>query len=410
MQFRFAHPDEIPSLTRLVSHSFIGRSSEFWAGELQNPAHGGGKMVLYAAYDKKTPIASLQLFPLRQWVAQKPLPMAGVGTVAVSPAHRQQGVAGKLMQQALRAAVERGDVASALYPFRTSFYQKLGYGLAGVALQYLVSPDSLPPSDEAARIELMHGDASHEELRKLYNTWIQTQTGQLERDVAMWKKHFDMPDSVVAAYRNAKGELEGYAFALYRAELQRTDRYLDVTEMVWTSNEARAGLFGWLATLSDQWQQIMLRALPSHHLDEMIRDPKRPYHAVSGWGLWWPVGTQLYGPMFRLLDLEKTWNGRTAVTEQGISVALNVTDMQFEENCGDWRLEISPDGCEISRSTRKADVALRMNISLLSRLYCSATTPSVAFQSSIMECDRPERLAALDAALRLPEPWTFDRF
>jgi predicted acetyltransferase len=410
MQFRFAHPDEIPSLTRLVSHSFIGRSSEFWARQLQDPAYGGGKMVLYVGYDKEAPVASMQLFPLRQWVARKPLAMAGVGTVAVSPAYRQKGVAGKLMQQALRAAVERGDVASALYPFRTSFYQKLGYGLAGVALQYLVSPDSLPASDERARIELMHDDAHHEELRKLYNTWIQTQTGQLERSAAMWKSHFEAVDSVIAAYRNERGELEGYAFALYRADLQKTDRYLDVNEMVWTTDAARKGLFGWLATLGDQWQQIMLRGLPSHHLDEMIRDPKRPYHAVSGWGLWWPVGTQLYGPMFRLLDLEKTWTGRTAGAGKEMSVAVHLTDGQIEENSGDWRLEIAADGCQITRGSGGADVALRMDVSTLSRLYCSAITPSVAFQSSLLECDRPDRLTALDEALRLPEPWMFDRF
>jgi predicted acetyltransferase len=410
MQFRFAHKDEIPSLTRLVSHSFIGRSSEFWAEQLQDPAHGGGQMVLYVGFDGDQPIASLQLYPLRQWIAGRPLAMAGVGTVTVAPTHRQKGVAGKLMQQALRAAVERGDVASALYPFRTSFYQKLGYGHAGVALQYLVAPDSLPASDERARIELLYDEAQHETARALYNNWIRTENGQVERTAKMWKSKFAVADSVLAAYRGAGGDLEGYAFALYRPDLVVTDRYLDVNEMIWTTDAARRGILGWLASLADQWKRIMLRGLPSYHLNESISEPKRPYAAVSGWGLWWPVGTQLYGPMFRILDVQKTWDGRSSAGDVKLTVSLHITDGQIEENSGDWRLDITPDGCRLKRGGGGGDVAIRTNISTLSRLYCNAIPAGVALQAGLLECDRPDRLAALDEALRLPEPWMFDRF
>ncbi|HET7321022.1 MAG TPA: sterol carrier protein domain-containing protein, partial [Longimicrobiaceae bacterium] len=57
-----------------------------------------------------------------------------------------------------------------------------------------------------------------------------------------------------------------------------------------------------------------------------------------------------------------------------------------------------------------ADVTLRLGISALSRLFIGSLAPSDAVAAGLAEADRPERLPHLDAALRLPEPWTFDRF
>jgi hypothetical protein len=55
-------------------------------------------------------------------------------------------------------------------------------------------------------------------------------------------------------------------------------------------------------------------------------------------------------------------------------------------------------------------MTLRLGISALSRIYIGVLPPSAAVAAGLAETDRPERLPALDAALRLPEPWTFDRF
>jgi hypothetical protein len=37
-------------------------------------------------------------------------------------------------------------------------------------------------------------------------------------------------------------------------------------------------------------------------------------------------------------------------------------------------------------------------------------SPTAAVDHGIAEADRADRLAALDAALRMRRPWTFDRF
>jgi predicted N-acetyltransferase YhbS len=294
MQFRFAQPDEIPSIARLVAHSFVGRSLDFWSEQLRDPPQGGGVKDLLVGESGKELIASLQILPLRQWIAGAALPMAGVGVVTVSPTHRQKGVAAALMTHALRSARERGDVASALYPFRFSFYQKLGYGASGVALQYLVPPDALPASVGRERVERMETPKQQREALELYSSWIREQNGQIERNPRMWERACTASDVGLVGYRNTDGALGGYALVAYRVDLPVNDRYLEVKEMVWTSDQARDGLIGWLASLGDQWRLVMIRALPSHQLGEMIREPVLPRGTAPSWGLWTASATQLF--------------------------------------------------------------------------------------------------------------------
>ena len=122
----------------------------------------------------------------------------------------------------------------------------------------------LPDSEERRRVELLETEAERGEALELYQRWIRKQTGQLERTPGMWTRMFDVQDHVVAGYRTANGELQGYVFALYRNDLPVRERYLEIDEIVWVTEAARRALFAWIASLADQWQQVVLRALPSH--------------------------------------------------------------------------------------------------------------------------------------------------
>ncbi len=409
MQYRFARPEEVPQLARLIAHSFIGRTHDFWLEQLQNPPHGGGPASLFAAFADDRPVAALQIHPLKQWIGGAALPMAGIATVTVSPAHRQKGLGATLMQQALHAAAERGDVASALYPFRVSFYRKLGYGTAGEVLQYQASPDAFPAAEQRLRCELLDTPAAIDAALVLYHHWIRTQTGQIERTSQSWQNEVSAPDTGLIGYRNSQGQLEGYALVHYRADLPPEKRFLDVNELVWTTPAARTGLYGWLASLGDQWQRIMVRALRSHHLTEILHDVRLPRKTTTVWGLWAGAGVQMTGPMFRLVHLPRAWEQRATAAAEPLAVSLYVRDEQLPQNNGAWTLEIADNKAQL-KPEAKGQWSITLDVSTLSRLYISALQPSVAFEAGLLQCDRPERLPLLDAALRLPEPWMFDRF
>lgn len=411
LRYRFSRPDEIPAIARLVAHSFPGpnRSAALWEEQLRDPVFGGGAETLLIAEDNGRPAAALQLYPLREWIGGQSLPVAGVGMVTVSPAHRKRGVAAELMIKALHSARERGDVASALYPFRISFYQKLGYGHAGSALQYQVPPAALPDSPERTQVELLDDDHGRREALELYQRWARTQTGQLERGERLWTLLCTAPDRALVGYRTRAGVLEGYALVVYRTDLPRGQRYLEVDELVWTSPASERGLYGWLGSLGDQWEQVLLRALPSQHLGDWIREPRLPHAAAPNWGLWAPAATLMMGPMFRMLDLRGAWEQRSVVETPPFAVALNLADEQIDENKGRWRLDFDGGRVTIDQQSH-ADLEIGLNVSTLSRLFIGSLTPRAGLDAGLLECSRPELLDQLGDALALPEPWTFDRF
>jgi len=356
-------------------------------------------------------VAACQVHPLRQWVAGELIPMAGVGTVAISPTHRKRRLGAELVTAALREARQRGDLASALYPFRVSFYQKLGYGNAGEALQHLVPPETLPDSPERMRVEILGGDAGRAEALKLYGRWAAAQNGQLDRPDRVWTGHCTEADRALFGYRDASGELEGYALVRYRTDLAPEVRYLEVEELIWTGADARRGLYGWLSSLGDQWQQILMRSLPAHRLGDWLREPRLPRGAAPAWGLWAAAATLMMGPMFRLLDVEKAWARRRVVAAAKLSVAIEVRDAQIAENDGAWLLQMEDGSVTAGRGgVGGADFSLKLDISTLSRLYIGSLSATAAVNAGLAECDRPDSLSRLDAALPVSEPWTFDRF
>ncbi|HSJ06935.1 MAG TPA: sterol carrier protein domain-containing protein, partial [Longimicrobiales bacterium] len=273
---------------------------------------------------------------------------------------------------------------------------------------------------ERVGVQVIDDDAGLRDAHDLYGRWARTQTGQIVRSAPLFVRLCTAQDRVLMGWRGDDGALEGYALAVYRTDLPRRERYLEVDELVWVTEAARRALYGWLSSLGDQWEQLLLRALPSHRLGDWLREPRLPPGAAPLWGLWQPAATLLMGPMFRVVDMAGAWEHRRVADGPPLALAVEVADAQIPENAGRWTIELDGGGARARRAgeahaagdgpgvARRA--TLRLDISTLSRIFIGSLAPSAGLATGLLECDRPDLLPALDAALALPEPWTFDRF
>jgi predicted acetyltransferase len=216
-------------------------------------------------------------------------------------------------------------------------------------------------------------------------------------------------DRALAGYRDEGGTLRGYALAIYRADLPVTERYLEIDELVWTTPAARRGLYAWIASLGDQWREVLVRALPEQRLGDWIREPRLPAGSAPLWQLWAPAATLMAGTMFRIVDMQQAWRQRTCAAGSAFDITVNVQDMQVPRNARAWRL-IADAGRVHIEAGRSNDSVLLLDISTLSRIYIGAMTATAAVQAGRAECTDPAVLSRLDLALALPQPWTFERF
>jgi len=406
IRFRFADTADIAPAAAMIAHSFPGaeRTPEWRDASLRTPAWGGGAETLLLGVEGERIVAALQAHRQRMLVGGAGLACCGIGTVAIAPTHRRRGAAARLMHAALHEARTRGDVVSALYPFRTSFYGRLGYGVAGIVEQHRITPSHLRDDPLRARVQLLDTDASRTEALALYHSWIRTQNGQMLRPDAVWRDIVIAHDRALFGWRNDAGALEGYAVVAY---IGGADRYLDVDEIVWTTRDARLGLYGWLASLADQWPALIMRALPSQRLSDFIEEPRLPRSAAPLWRLWVPAWTQLLGPMYRLLDVAAAFNARTLRND--VDVTFTVSDTVIAENSGTWRLTGTQGTAGFERSTT-SHPDVQCDVATLSRLHIGAISATQAHAAGLLQCDDGATLHALDRALALPEPWTFARF
>jgi predicted acetyltransferase len=92
----------------------------------KNQDYYAGNVTLVAEEDGAA-VADASAIPMRQNIRGEVYPMAGVAGVATLPQARRRGYARALLTQLLGQMRDSGHVASALYPFRPSFYERFGY-------------------------------------------------------------------------------------------------------------------------------------------------------------------------------------------------------------------------------------------------------------------------------------------
>jgi predicted acetyltransferase len=412
--FRTGRAEEVSAVVTLLMNSFPtpGRDRAFWEGLMLDSPFGGTESW-WVGEDGGRPAAFSLLHRFRQWIGGAALPVMGLGGVAISPTHRRRGLASRMVEAGFRHALERGDVASALYPFRITFYQGLGYGEIGEAHQYLLPPAAFPDDREAlGRLRLVTGDADRAEMRAVYDRWIRTQTGQMERPERAWRRPFAPADDQAGVLvLDAAGKPEGYVIVRYRPDLPVERRFLEVEEAVWETPDAQRAVYAWIHSLADQHALVAYRAHPDEDFGERVREPRLPAGSAPPWQLWAPRATLLRGPMFRLLDVAKAWEMRTAHPDVSTSVLLEVEDGQIAENRGPWLLRVEGGrvSVEPARGGGAADASLRTTVETLSRIYAADLTARRAVRVGRATGDGAA-LAALDRALALPRPWMFERF
>ena len=411
--YRPARPEEVPDIARLEAHSFPSttRGHDWWEEWLVSGSHGGLES-LWVGEENGRLVAACQLLWLRQWIGGVSMPVMGLASVAIAPTHRRRGMASRMLTAGFEHARERGDVGSALYPFRASFYEDLGYGLAGEAHQYQIAPALLPDDREARqRIRLVASEADEAAMRAVYAEGSRQQTGQIARSERNWKNAWGREDQAAVVYWGETGEAEGYAIVRYRADLPLTQRFLEVEERMWLTLPAQRGIYAWLSSMGDQWREVVYRAHPEEGFGDRIREPRLPLLSNPGWGLWFPSATLLRGPMFRLLDVSDGLSMRPLVGDAELTLGLTVEDDQVAENRGPWRVRIEGGRMEVEPLNGGAvDAHLSLPIDTLSRIYIGAIAPWQAVAGGLAHIDRPEVMQVLDFAFHLPKPWTFDRF
>lgn len=329
-----AEESDVPALARLWQQAFPGKRTveEREKGLREGDTYGGLDDVRVARVDGRM-AGALRIYRMRVHLWGRSYPAMGLGSVAVAPDFRRRGVGGRMCTEALRLARERGDVLSLLYPFRVSYYRRLGYTLVGELHQYRFAPDDLRSFSGGE--DVAWGSADDEaEVREVYGRVAARSNGLIDREEGAWAFLRD-GEQLVFLFRPDGARATGYLVA--RPKRRQDGVELLVRELLAEDREAYEGLHGWLAAQGDQWKLVTYDALPSEGFHRHLSHPRRPGTGVRR-RLWFESAGIIRGPMLRILDV-----GRILADASVSEVTpLRIEDGQIPQNDGLWEAGDEP--------------------------------------------------------------------
>ncbi len=298
--------------------------------------------TLIALYEDETPVASAAFTDMAQNVRGMNFRMGGVFGVATYPEARRKGYCKRLMIRLLEAIRDDRRPLATLYPFRESFYQRLGFVNFPQPRKAIFNPADLAP--------LLHVDLNgsvekvlDREGYDLYRQYVLEHRARVH-GMAVIERPDPIPpgkERTWLAAARADGELVG--LMLYKLEGEEVTRFKFLAQRFYYHTPAgRYLLLDWIARHIDQASQAEIWLPPSERPETWFADISPDIERV-----WIP-------PMGRVVDVTALSGMQTGPA--GFSARID--DPICPWNNGAWKfegrsgtLEVSPvseAGCELS--------------------------------------------------------------
>ena len=346
-------------------------------------------------------VCSLVLYPFTAFVRGQRVPVAGVGSVAVSPEQRRRGIGETLLKAMFREMRQEGRALSMLYAFRGSYYRKLGYGAIEITHPLAFAPSVLPASDEARRARrLMLPDRGA--VQELYSRVAQQGHFALERRPEWWANRlWGYPGEWIVYEGRRRGQIEGYLYYEVDTTNGPFKLALTLSEFVAATPEAHRGLAGHLASLADQVSEIHFASPGDAAWPLMFSTPQNLMPGPEI-GLMADTGNLGVGLMLRVVDVKLALEAFPVGTQGRGEIVLEVEDDVIPQNARAWRvsaregrLRLRPESGRSGGSPRLPRLSVPAN--LLGPVLAGTITPTRAAEVGL--------ISSAGGAAEIVEPW-----
>lgn len=238
---------------------------------------------LLAERDGK-PVGTATSLSLNMWMRGASIPCQGIAWVGTIKTQRRTsstpggGVATQIMRETLRLGRERGQVVSALMPFRGSFYEHFGYGIVERRTTWTV-PVSILPSGPFEGVGFLAAD-DLPALASCRQRCVEQGQCDVERSEASWQVYLKKwEDGLVAVDQDSDGSIHGF-IAFQHVQKNEKD-ILEATEMGYETIARLKKLLHFLASLRDQYSYVSLTFPADLPLNLLLREPQIPHRLVN---------------------------------------------------------------------------------------------------------------------------------
>jgi len=326
-----------------------------------------GDFIVASAGNQDVGTATSLSMPM--WVRGSPVPcqcVAWVGTIKTmrraqgraQGAGAPAGIASALMSHVLKIGRDRQQVVSALMPFRASFYEHFGYGLAERRAVWTIPMDCLPHGDASGfryatatdlpallQCSRRSTEAGRCDLEKTRESW--------QADQARWDEGFMIVDG--PATNAADGTIASYM--LLSDVRERDSRIANLIENGADSPAAFGRQLFLLATLRDQYRAVRVAVPADLPLNRLLRHAQLPHRPVPHSAPKVEVQTRM---QIRVLDHRRLIESlRRPAGAAGFRGGATIAVCESEGHQSRFRIDIENGRCVFSDSAAAPGATLK---------------------------------------------------
>ncbi len=450
-EVRQARASDTRDVAQLWCDAFPGsRTVEERMAMLQSGGrYGGLETVLVLRGGGGALVGAAKLYRLEGHVAGEAFPLMGLAAVAIASEHRRRGLGERLCHEAIHAAAARGDLASALYPFRPEYYRRLGWGQVGALHDHRFHTRALPRYSEESRHVRPAGPSDTDAIAACYARVAERSNGPISRDARIWAYRLaaeELGVRLLSQERSApfagnpklravvfdENGITGYALLRHSSDRASARRALVVRELVAETEHAYRGLLGYVAAQHEGWPVARHFARPHERFADRLSDPRPPGHGKVR-SLYFPTARIVQGPMFRLLDVAaalrlRPWFNADPPAPMGAAAGrpdprdgvlrITVADAQLPTNTGPWTVRLRGQGTGAiveagdggtTGDPARPEASLSTDAPTFARIFVGEIPPTEAVRLGSASIAGDGRL--LDAAFATRERfWLLDEF
>lgn len=315
------------------------------------------EVTYFALFEDGTAVATIAGSVMTQHVRGGIYDASGVWGVVTDPAARRKGYSRRLVGSLLAAGHEAGQSFSCLYPFRESFYERLGYVTFPLPRTAKFKPSALAPllkQDPGGTVDLVLIGDGYDTYRD-YLHHLQKRVHGMSVFVHGTKPRAQQENRSWLAFARAGQELVGLLLYDLRGE-EVTQLTLRALRFYYDTSQARYLLLQWIARHVDQASEVEIWLPPYEQPETWLSD------------LQVRTESQVRAPMGRIVDVAGLGGMHTGPGR----FTVRVSDPLCPWNEGVWQFE-TVDG--VLQVTRAAKANCDLSIQGLSSLVYGTHDP-----------------------------------
>ncbi len=203
----------------------------------------------------------------------KEIPVGGIGAVSTLPEYRDRGAVRDIFRKLLPDAYDRGEVLSALFPFKHAFYRKAGYEVVTYMNTYTLSPTDLSGYRFSGEVAKWNTGESASEFLSVYNAFAPGYNFAAVRDEKLMLEHLKVDKPYMDrkfSYILRQGG-RAVAYLIFTDIRHDPAAILRVDECAWSCRDGFWAILGFLARFEADYGEISLTLPQKTDLLRIIR-------------------------------------------------------------------------------------------------------------------------------------------